>query len=715
MTRAKALARRAPSRWVAALALAAGPACSPTFDESHAAVGDDNLVPLTPIADANVATDNGWPRTFPAGDLQITMYQPQVDSWQDDRIQSRAAVSVKTTASAAPIFGVVWLSARTDVDRENRLVTLDAIQVERASFPSETERGEELAAAVREHMPRGGVMVALDRLEASLAATRAESSHPTVHVRNDVPRVVVSTTPALLVLVDGQPVRRSVADTSLDRVINTRALLLFDRHGGRYYLCLADRWMTSSELAGPWTEDRTIEPQLSLMLERAKTAASGAGLVDLLDTAGTPVIEDLARGTTPAIYVSTLPTELIETTGTPQLQAISGTRLLEVTNTKSDVFFDTVDQRYYVLLSGRWFRSASLEGGPWEFVPAKKLPLDFAQIPENHPKGTVRASIPGTAEAEEAIIANGIPQTATVVRSQAQLTVAYDGTPQWAPIEETALARAINAATPVIRVNPTRYYAVEGGVWFTADAPTGPWTVASSVPDVVYGIPASSPLYNVTYVRVYEATPETVYEGYTPGYFGSYVGDDDVVVYGTGYAYPCWADTVWIGAPWTFGFDVGWAPGFEWGFGWGFGVGLGLGFWPGMLFHPWWGPAGWGWGHRNVAIRNYHETNLYRSSWGRNVVGNSWDRHVEGNRAALPGRSVPFGASVYAGHDGQVYRSTPQGEWERSTGSGWQHTAPTRDLSRENQGRTLGGSHWQTFRGGGGFHGGSLHGGGGRR
>ena len=49
-------------------------------------------------------------------------------------------------------------------------------------------------------------------------------------------------------------------------------------------------------------------------------------------------------------------------------------------------------------------------------------------------------------------------------------------------------------------------------------------------------IPPSNPTYNAKYVKVYDATPDTVTVGYTPGYTGSYV-DNGTVVYGTGYDY----------------------------------------------------------------------------------------------------------------------------------------------------------------------------------
>jgi hypothetical protein len=46
--------------------------------------------------------------------------------------------------------------------------------------------------------------------------------------------------------------------------------------------------------------------------------------------------------------------------------------------------------------------------------------------------------------------------------------------------------------------------------------------VATSRPDDVESIPASNPHYNVKYVHVYDSTPDVVYVGYTPGYYGSY-------------------------------------------------------------------------------------------------------------------------------------------------------------------------------------------------
>ena len=106
---------------------------------------------------------------------------------------------------------------------------------------------------------------------------------------------------------------------------------------------------------------------------------------------------------------------------------------------------------------------------------------------------------------------------------------------------------------PIIQVDPGNYFAVSSGVWFTAPAVTGPWRVATSVPNVIYTIPTSSVVHFVTYVRIYGATPEVVYVGYTPGYMGTVVGPYGTVVYGTGYTYAPWVGSVWYPPPYTYG------------------------------------------------------------------------------------------------------------------------------------------------------------------
>ena len=82
-----------------------------------------------------------------------------------------------------------------------------------------------------------------------------------------------------------------------------------------------------------------------------------------------------------------------------------------------------------------------------------------------------------------------------------------------------------------------RYFLLQDGVWFVANSPDGPWQLASEVPDAIYAIPPSSPVYNVTYVRVYDTEPDAVWYSYTMGYLSGFLSWG-TYVYGTGWYYP---------------------------------------------------------------------------------------------------------------------------------------------------------------------------------
>ena len=163
----------------------------------------------------------------------------------------------------------------------------------------------------------------------------------------------------------------------------------------------------------------------------------------------------------------------------------------------------------YLLISGRWFVSRPGLTGPWSYVAAEGIASRrSARISPDGPKANVLSAVPGTPQAAAARAANSLPKTATIQRSGASFNVQYDGAPQLKPIDGTDMQYAVNASEPVILCQ-NRFYAVGNAVWFVADSPTGPWTVASSVPQDVYTIPPSSPLYYVTYVYVGYAGEDT--------------------------------------------------------------------------------------------------------------------------------------------------------------------------------------------------------------
>lgn len=385
----------------------------------------------------------------------------------------------------------------------------------------------------------GASIIAMDH-PADAATTAAPA---TIAVDNTPPAIVFAFEPTIMVHVDGKPVLRAMQTPGVQRVVNTRALLL--RSGNAYYLRAGGRWLTTASLSGRWA----VAGAAPANVTQALAEATGQKLADPMDKPSDDVAALLRAGRAPVIVVRSDAAELIAVSGEPKFAPIAGTTLAYVANTPADVFV-TANTNWYILLSGRWFVAPSAKG-PWTYVAPDRLPADFVRIPADSPKAAVLASVAGTPQAKAAVASNSVPQTATVNRKQAQFAAAYDGNPDFVVVPGTALTYARNAAVPVIRVDASHYYAVSNGVWFVASSPRGPWVVATSVAPAIYTIPASSPLHYVTYVRVYGVSGDSVRVGYTPGYYGV-VSTGAVVVYGTGYRCTAWVGSVWYGCPATY-------------------------------------------------------------------------------------------------------------------------------------------------------------------
>ena len=286
-----------------------------------------------------------------------------------------------------------------------------------------------------------------------------------------------------------------------------------------------------------------------------------------------------------------MPAELFVTDGKPDLAPVTGTQLLYVRNTESDLLMDIAGQQYYLLISGRWYRAESLEADSWQFVPFEELPADFANIPADSDLATVRASVPGTAEAKEALLETHVPQTAEVDRKTATCAVKYDGDPEFEVCGDNGVAYARNSDKPVLLIDK-RYYCVDSAVWFESDKPAGPWQVSTAVPAAVQDIPPECPVYNVKYVYIYDSTPEVVYVGYTAGYYGAY-GWGPCVVYGTGWYYQPWYGAYYYPRPVTYGFGVHYNPYTGWGCSFGVSYGwITVGVAWGRPPYNCWGPGG---------------------------------------------------------------------------------------------------------------------------
>ena len=239
----------------------------------------------------------------------------------------------------------------------------------------------------------------------------------------------------------------------------------------------------------------------------------------------------------PKVFVSQQPAELILLTGEPSYLLVQGTGLLWVSNTESDVFRMGKTGPVYYLVAGRWFSAPDFTG-PWTFA-TPTLPADFKKITLEHERSRVLASVPGTDQAAEAVLVAQVPQTARVNKKELKAPdVAFTGDPQFTPIEQTTVQRAENTDKDIFKVGEA-YYMCNQGVWFTGKSATGPWEVASSVPEEIYKIPVSSPAHHVTYVTVEDddANDDWVTYAAAAGYTGMMIGWG-CTMWGTGWYYP---------------------------------------------------------------------------------------------------------------------------------------------------------------------------------
>jgi hypothetical protein len=526
---------------------------------------EKSAAPAKPAANvAAGALDNGWPRLYSADGNEILVQLPQIDEWKDySTLVGRVAVTVKLKGTEEMVSGVVELRGATATNHEERLVTLYRPEILAIRFPGATpETAKPLEDAVRSiPLVNDHIEIALDRVLAYVERSQLHGQGAQLNL--EPPPIFYSDRDAILVSFLGTPRFQPIEGTSLEFGLNTNWDVIREPKSGRVYLLYRESWLATNDvMKGSW------EPAGQLPADFGKLPKDDVWKRVSESVPGQPITS------VPKVFVSDKPGEIIVTEGRPNFTPIPGTNLADVSNSENTLFYHQIDHRFYFLAAGRWFRAADLNG-PWS-AATKTLPADFASIPKDDPNSWVLASVPGTEEANDAVMLASIPKTGIVNRSEAKVEVIYDGEPKFEPIESTTVYYAVNTPNDVLRLGST-YYVCHEAVWFVGPSPTGPWTVTDVVPKEIYSIPPTSPKHNVTYVYVYDSTPTTVTCGHTSGYNGEIVAAG-IVMFGLGMI-------VASNSPYYY---YGYYPPYYWGYG------------PRPIpyyghYHYYAGPHGYGW------------------------------------------------------------------------------------------------------------------------
>src|SRR5436190_10512591 len=593
--------------------------------------------------------DPGWPRAKTSNGNRLIVYQPQVDNWKSFKELSwRMAVSL-TPKGGKEVVGVVEMKGNTEVDNVNKVVVITNPEITSTYFPSLDQATKEKTEQLFKSFVPPTVSISLHRLIASVPVQQAP---PGVQLNNDPPKIFVGYRPSILLSVDGEPVLSEVPNTNLKFVLNTQWPLFFDGNS-TYYLAVGQQWLTASSLDAQWSPTKKLPPDMSKVAQDKQWIALKK------------VIPPPAKsgGVTPAVFYSDKPAEVILFDGQTVYAQIPDTQLTYATNTDSVVFVFTPTQQFYYLTAGRWFSASDLQG-PWTYA-TPDLPADFATIPLSSPASAILASVPGTEEAKDAVLLAQVPTTMTIkpAEAQAKVKVDYSGEPKFEPIKGTSIAYATNTRDKVIKLEGIYYLCLQG-VWFMAPAPTGPWTTCMSVPQEIYTIPPSSPVYNVTYVTQTANSDGTVQSSYTAGYLGAFVlgaATGAIIANGSGYYYP----------PYLY------HPAYEYG-----------GYYP---YAATYGGAYYGAAHYNSATGAYGWSQTASGPYGSATRGAAYNPYT-GTAARGATVSTPYGSrsaaqayNPYTGTYAQTRQgSSPSAQWGSSYVSNGNKSATTGHYSTAN-------------------------------
>lgn len=562
---------------------------------------------------------NEWPKTITTTDGQlIKVYQWQPESFSNGTLQANAAVSVTEIGNDEPAFGMIWLTA--DASENSQRVSINSVEVDALKLPNEsnTSKLAELQTTIADGMSNWNLSLPSSEIKNGLQE-RQQQEKLSGNINNNAPKIMYSNKPSLLVVIDGAPKLQKNNNWGVETVVNT-PFTIIKNSNSKYYLYGGKHWYIAPAATGPYSITTNVPSNLEKI--QAEIVQSNKD---------NSVQQEENDYTISNIIVSTEPAELIQSNGEPNFTPVQQTNLLFIKNSGNDIFMDVSSQQYYVLLSGRWYKSTALSG-KWNYVAADKLPADFAAIPEGSPKDNVLASVAGTGAAKDAVMNAQVPQTAKVDRKKATADIQYDGNPRFDDIEGTDMAYAVNTPDYVIRWRGS-YYAVDNGVWFQSYSATGPWVVSASRPYAVSLIPPRYPVYSMKYVYIYDATPDYIYMGYTPGYLNTFVYGP-TVVYGTGYYYRPWYGNYYYARPYTWGFNMHYNPWTGWGFGFNYNMG-----WFNM---GWGGYNSWGWG-------GWWGPSIYRPSY-------CWAPYYGAYRGGYYGHSY-HGGNTYIVNNVNVYRN----------------------------------------------------------
>lgn len=222
--------------------------------------------------------------------------------------------------------------------------------------------------------------------EENMPEEEGETEDPEVQNETDVvPEIIVRTTPAELLLSNGDAEYIPIGETTLLYMSNTDADIIMDIATQHYYILLAGRWYTSSSLTNnDWTYLKPTDlPEEFKNIPSESAMASVKSSVSGTQEAREAVLENQIPQTAEVSREDA--TVEVTYDGDPQFDYIEETTMKYGVNTDKSVLL--INNKYYCCDNAIWFVSGSATG-PWEVCV--EVPAEVQNIPPESPVYNVK-------------------------------------------------------------------------------------------------------------------------------------------------------------------------------------------------------------------------------------------------------------------------------------------------------------------------------------
>lgn len=200
-----------------------------------------------------------------------------------------------------------------------------------------------------------------------------------------VPEIVVSTTPAELLDLNGSPQFQPLPQTGLLYATNTSDDLFMDITTQDYYLLASGRWYATRDLKnGPWRYVESDRLPVAFAMIPEGSAKDGA----LAHIAGTRAANEAVRDASiPQTASVDRKSATVQVTydGDPRFEQVEGTNVYQAVNASTTVL--RINGRYHVCDNAVWFEGDTPDG-PW--MVSTVVPEEVNHIPPSSPIYNVR-------------------------------------------------------------------------------------------------------------------------------------------------------------------------------------------------------------------------------------------------------------------------------------------------------------------------------------